>query len=161
MAEIHIVRDYPHSPVKVWRAMTDPDLIPYWTSTGKGARAAGFLPVTGTRFQFVAKPMPGWRGIVDCEVLEVREHELLRYTWVGAEGEKPSHVLYRLEPTPDGTRFTYHHTGFTGLGGFVMARLLGSVRTRMLTVGVPALLAELDETGVLGPSPPSSPCCGD
>jgi len=151
MSEIHIVRDYPHSPVKVWRAMTDPDLIPYWTSTGKGARAVGFQPVAGNRFQFVAKPMPGWRGIVDCEVLEVRERELLRYTWVGAEGETPSHVRYQLEPTPGGTRFTYHHTGFTGIGGFAMAKMLGSVRTRMLTVGVPALLAELDETGALRP----------
>lgn len=59
MSQIHIVRDYPHSPAKVWRGMTDPDLIPYWTSTGKGARAVGFQPVPGNRFQFVAKPMPG------------------------------------------------------------------------------------------------------
>jgi hypothetical protein len=84
-------------------------------------------------------------------VLEVRERELLRYTWVGAEGETPSHVSYQLAPTPEGTRFTYHHTGFTGIGGFAMAKILGSVRTRMLTVGVPALLAELDETGALRP----------
>lgn len=84
-------------------------------------------------------------------MLEVRERELLRYTWVGAEGETPSHVLYRLEPTPEGARFTYHHTGFTGIGGFAMATMLGRVRTRMLTVGVPNLLAELDETGALRP----------
>jgi uncharacterized protein YndB with AHSA1/START domain len=151
MSEIHIVRDYAYSPVKVWQAMTDPDLIPYWTSTGKGARAVGFQPVAGNRFQFVAKPMPGWRGIVECEVLEVRERELLHYTWVGAPGETPSHVLYQLLPTAEGTRFTYHHTGFTGIGGFAMARILGLVRARMLSVGVPALLAELDETGALRP----------
>jgi uncharacterized protein YndB with AHSA1/START domain len=151
VSEIHIVRDYPHSPVKVWRAMTDPDLIPYWTSTGKGARAVGFEPVAGNTFQFVAKPMPGWRGIVDCEVLAVREPELLHYTWVGAEGETPSHVRYLLEPTAEGTRFTYHHTGFTGIGGFAMAKMLGAIRARMLTVGVPALLAELDDAGALLP----------
>jgi uncharacterized protein YndB with AHSA1/START domain len=151
MSEIHIVRDYPYPPAKVWRAMTDPDLIPYWTSTGKGARAVGFQPVAGNRFQFVAKPMPGWRGIVDCEVLEVRDRELLRYTWVDADGKTPTHVRYQLEHTPGGTRFTYHHTGFTGIGGFVMAKVLGSVRTRMLTVGVPALLTEMDETGALRP----------
>jgi uncharacterized protein YndB with AHSA1/START domain len=151
MAEIHIVRNYPHSPSKVWRALTDPALIPYWTSSGKGARAVGFEAVVGNRFQFVAKPMPGWRGIVDCEVLAVRDQELLRYSWIGAEGEDPSYVLYRLEPTVDGTRFTYHHTGFTGVGGFMMARLLGAVRTKMLTVGLPALLAEVDEAGTLRP----------
>lgn len=151
MAEIKIVCDYPHSPLKVWRAVTDPGLIPYWTSTGKGARAVGFEPVAGTGFRFVAKPMPGWRGIVDCEVLEVREQESLRYSWVGAEGEKPSYVHYRLEPAATGTRFTYHHTGFTGIGGFAMARILGSVRKKMLTVGIPALLAKMDETGALRP----------
>jgi len=151
MVEIHIVRDYPHAPSKVWRAVTDPDLIPYWTSTGRGGRAVGFRPVVGDRFQLVAKPMPGWRGIVDCEVLEVREQELLRYTWVGTEGEQPSHVEYRLEGTATGTRFTFHHTGFVGVGGFVTAKVLGAVRARMLTVGLPALLDELDGSGSLRP----------
>ncbi|MEU4253777.1 SRPBCC domain-containing protein [Amycolatopsis sp. NPDC026612] len=157
MSAITIVRDYPHSPLKVWRAVTDPALIPRWTSTGKGARAVGFEPVAGNRFQFVAKPMPGWRGIVECEVLEVRERELLRYSWVGAAGEAPSYVGYQLEPTAGGTRFTYRHTGFTGVGGFAMAKVLGAVRKKMLTVGVPALLAELDESGALRPGTPLRP----
>lgn len=154
MPEIDIVCDYRHSPGKVWRAVTDPDLIPYWTSTGKGARAVGFEPVPGNRFQFVAKPMPGWRGIVDCTVLEVREKELLRYTWIGAEGEEPSYVRYELEPTAQGTRFAYRHTGFTGIGGFAMAKMLGRIRRKMLTVGMPALLSEMDEAGVLLPDAP-------
>jgi len=34
MTEIHIVCDYPHPPAKVWRAVTDPELIPLWTATG-------------------------------------------------------------------------------------------------------------------------------
>ncbi|WAL68600.1 SRPBCC domain-containing protein [Amycolatopsis cynarae] len=149
MAKIIIVRDYPHSPRKVWQAVTDPALIPYWTSTGKGARAVGFEPVIGNRFQFVAKPMPGWRGIVDCEVLEVREQKLLRYTWVGSEGEEPTYVRYELDPAPGGTRFTYRHTGFSGVGGFAMAKMLGSIRKKMLTTGMPALLAEMDDEGRL------------
>jgi uncharacterized protein YndB with AHSA1/START domain len=41
MAEIRIVRDYPHPPEKVWRALTDPALIPRWTATGAGGRAGG------------------------------------------------------------------------------------------------------------------------
>ncbi|WP_406567663.1 SRPBCC family protein [Actinoallomurus spadix] len=28
MSEIRIVRDYPHPVVKVWRALTDPELVP-------------------------------------------------------------------------------------------------------------------------------------
>jgi uncharacterized protein YndB with AHSA1/START domain len=144
MSAIRIVRDYPQDPGKVWRAVTDPELIPRWTATGQGGRPVGFEPVVGNKFQFVAKPVPGWRGIVDCEVVEVREQSLLRYTWVGAEGDAPTYVTYRLEPLADGTRFTYEHTGFTGPAGFFMARLLGRVRTKMLSTGLPAVLADLN-----------------
>ena len=42
---------------KVWRAVTDPDLVPLWTATGQGAPPVGLAPVAGTRFQFVAKPV--------------------------------------------------------------------------------------------------------
>jgi uncharacterized protein YndB with AHSA1/START domain len=143
MTEIHIVRDYPHPPAKVWRAVTDPELVQLWTATGQGGRPVGFSPEAGTRFQFVAKPVPGWRGIVDCEVLEVREPSLLRYSWAGDENGTATYVTYRIEPNQGGTRFTYDHTGFTGIGGFFLAKLLGSVRRKMLTIGLPAVLNDL------------------
>lgn len=40
-------------------------------------------------------------------------------------------------------------TGFTGAGGLFMSGLLGHVRRRMLRVGLPAVLADLDERGRL------------
>jgi uncharacterized protein YndB with AHSA1/START domain len=149
MSDIRIVRDYPHPPVKVWRAVTDPELVPLWTATGRGGRPVGFSAAVGTKFQLVGKPVMGWRGIVDCEVIEAREPSLLRYWWIGGESEKPSSVTYRIEPRAGGTRFTFEHTGFTGLGGFFMAQLLGRVRTKMLTAGLPAVLDDLDDDGVL------------
>jgi uncharacterized protein YndB with AHSA1/START domain len=149
VSEIHIVRDYPHSPAKVWRALTDPALIPLWTSTGAGGRTEGFTPVVGTKFRWVAKPKPGWNGIVDCEVLEVDEPRLLRWSWVDGDGGEVTLVTYQLEPRADGTRFTYEHTGFTGAGGLFMSQLLGHVRRKMLSVGLPALLDDLGEDGVL------------
>ena len=148
---IHIVRDYPHPPAKVWRAVTDPELIPLWTATGAGARPEGFAPVPGTRFRFVAKPKPGWSGVVACEVLEVNEPHLLRYTWADEAGGGVTQVLYRIEPRTDGSRFTYEHTGFTGIGGTLMAAVLGRVRRKMLDKGLPAVLADLDEQGRLRP----------
>lgn len=144
MSRIEIVREYTHSPAAVWRAVTDPALIPRWTATGAGGRPEGFETTVGTKFQFIAKPKPGWNGVVDCEVLEVREPSLLRYSWTGDDGGDVTEVVYRLEPTAGGTRFTYEHTGFTGVGGFFMAQLLGRVRRKMLTVGLPAVLADLD-----------------
>lgn len=152
MSAIRVVRDYPHSPMKVWRAVTDPALIPLWTATGAGGRAEGFTTVVGTRFQLIAKPKPGWRGVVDCEVLEVSEPSLLRYSWTGDQGGDVTEVVYRLEPHAGGTRFTYEHTGFTGIGGVFMATLLGHVRRKMLSVGLPAVLDDLDDDGALRPS---------
>jgi uncharacterized protein YndB with AHSA1/START domain len=143
VSAIHIVQDYPHPPAKVWRAVTDPELIPLWTATGAGGRPEGFSPTVGTKFRFVAKPKPGWNGIVDCEVLEVNEPSLLRYSWTGAGDDEATEVSYRLEPWAGGTRFRYEHTGFTGLGGVFMAVLLGHVRRKMLRTGLPAVLDDL------------------
>ena len=146
MPDITIVRDYPHPPLLVWRAMTDPELVPRWTTTGQGGRPEGFEPRVGCQFRFIGKPVPGWDGIVRCEVLEVRAPELLRYSWRGAEDERPTEVSYCVEPHRDGARLTYLHTGFTGIGGRIMSRLLGRVRRKMLDQGLPAVLSDIENT---------------
>ena len=143
MSDIHIVQEYPHDVRTVWCALTEPELMPRWTATGAGGRPVGFGTAVGTKFQFIAKPKPGWDGVVNCEVLEVAEPVLLRYAWTDNAGGDDTVVTYRLEPQgPDGTatRLIYDHTGFTGVGGFFMARLLGRVRRKMLGVGLPPVL---------------------
>ena len=157
MSEIHLVRDYPHSPGKVWRAVTDPALIPLWTATGAGGRTEGFATVVGTKFQFIGKPKPGWNGVVDCEVLEVDAPSLLRWSWTDTSTGDTTQVVYRIEPHDGGTRFSYEHTGFTGVGGFFMAQLLGRVRRKMLDKGLTAVLDDIDEQGVLRPGSTLAP----
>ncbi|MEY9936544.1 SRPBCC domain-containing protein [Streptacidiphilus sp. MAP5-3] len=149
MSAIHLTQDYPHPPEKVWRAVTDAELIPLWTATGAGGRPEGFSPTVGTRFRFVAKPKPGWSGVVACEVLEVQPPSLLRYSWTDPGGGGTTEVSYRIEPHAGGTRFTYEHAGFTGLGGRLLAKLLGRVRHKMLAVGLSALLDDMDGHGRL------------
>lgn len=144
MSAIHLVHDYPYPADLLWRALTDPELIPRWTVTGAGARPVGFDTEVGTRFQFVAKPKPGWDGIVNCVLLAADEPCLLRFTWTDNGGGDQTEAAYRLVATATGTRLHYDHTGFTGPGGFVMARLLGRVRRKMLTVGLPPVLADLE-----------------
>ena len=141
MGQYQVVREYPYSVGEVWQVMTDPTYVGQWTTTGQGGRPEGFAAVAGTRFRFVGKPTMGWRGIVDCEVIEVDAPHLLRYTWQGDENGEITTVTYRLQSTPTGTRFTWDHAGFTGLHGTMMAKLLGNVRRKMLTDGVPPVLA--------------------
>lgn len=151
MADILLQNRYDCEPRIVWAALTDPALVPLWTSTGQGGRPEGFLPVVGTRFRFVGKPVPGWNGIVRCEVLAVDQAHLLSYSWRNKEDDNPTQVSYELTPDNVGTLFTYRHTGFRGVEGMVMSRLLGRVRRKMLTTGLPRVLADLDEDGQLRP----------
>jgi uncharacterized protein YndB with AHSA1/START domain len=147
MSDIRIVRDYPHPPAKVWRALTDPALIALWAM-----RPEGFAAVVGTKFRFVAKPQPGWRGFVDCEVLEAREPAVLRYSWVGDESGRRLEVTYTLAPYGGGTRLTLVHQGFTGVGGFILAKLMMTPGwKKMLNVLIPAVLNDVDEEGKLRP----------
>ena len=145
MTDIRIVRHYPHAPSKVWRALTDPALIPLWAM-----RPEGFEPRVGARFKLVAKPAPGWRGFVECEVLEAREPQVLRYSWLGDEKGPVTTVTFRLEPSDRGTRLTFEHAGFRGVGGFVLARLMmGPGWRAMLGTRIPAVLTDLDDAGLL------------
>jgi uncharacterized protein YndB with AHSA1/START domain len=94
--------------------------------------------------------MPGWSGVVECEVLEVREPFLLRYTWSGGDKEDDlTTVSNLLERREGGTRFTWDHTGFAGIGGFIVSRVLNRVRRRMLDEGLPVVLDDLDDHGEL------------
>jgi uncharacterized protein YndB with AHSA1/START domain len=154
MSEIHIVIQYPHPRELVWRALTDPAVVPQWTTTGRGGRPVGFSTAVGTRFQYVGKPMPGWNGIVHCEMLEAREPLLLRYSWRGGDDDEVTIVTNRLEPLEGGTRLTWDHTGFTGVGGFLMSKVLGSVRRKMLEVGLPRVLERLGDEGSHAPLTP-------
>lgn len=143
MSAIHITQDYPHSPEKVWRAVTDPAIVPRWTSTGRGGTPEGFAPEVGCQFRFVGKPVPGWDGIVNCQVLEAEPPALLRYSW-SDNGGKATEVTYRIEAHNGGTRFSYDHIGFTGAEGLLMSKIiLGPVRRKMLAKGLPAVLDDL------------------
>jgi uncharacterized protein YndB with AHSA1/START domain len=147
MSDIRIVRDYPHSPSKVWRALTDPALMALWMM-----RPEGFEPVVGTRFKLMAKPQTGWRGFVECEVTAAREPSVLGYSWVGDDKGGTTNVTYTLEPHDGGTRLTFEHTGFTGVGGFLLAKLmLGPGWKKMLGARIPEVLADADDEGKLRP----------
>lgn len=117
--EIHLTRAYPHPRSKVWRAITEPALVEKWLM-----RPEGLSPTVGTKFKLVAKPQPGWRGFVECEVLEVVHERRFVFSWVGDEKKKSMVVTFSLEDDGEGTRFTLDHTGFEGVSGWLLARLM-------------------------------------
>jgi uncharacterized protein YndB with AHSA1/START domain len=101
--------DLPHAPAKVWRALTDPDLLGRWLMTND------IRPIVGHKFKFTATPMHGWDGICHCEVLEVEEPRRLRYSWSGggATARLDTVVTWTLSPTASGgTLLHLEHAGF-------------------------------------------------
>ncbi|RKH47878.1 SRPBCC family protein [Corallococcus sicarius] len=99
--------DLRHSPKKVWRALTDPELLTEWLLP-----AVGFKPEPGTAFAFKTQPYPGWDGTVNCRVLESEEQRKLSYTWVVGDMVLDTVVTFTLTPTEAGTRLALVQSGF-------------------------------------------------
>jgi len=98
----------PHPAERIWRMLTQPELISQWLMPND------FRPVVGHRFTFRTKPFGDWDGVVHCEVLEVRPLQFLRYSWVGgSESSKLiSTVTWTLTAAGTGTRVRMEHEGF-------------------------------------------------
>ena len=104
--------DLPHSPEKVWRALTDPVLLAEW-----------LLPVIGIKlepgaaFTFTAPPPRGggWDGTVNCRFREIEPRRKLSWAWV--VGDIDTVVTFTLTPTDGGagragTRLSIVQSGF-------------------------------------------------
>ena len=99
-----VEQEFAHAPERVWRALTEGDLISEWLMKND------FQPVVGHRFQFRMDPMPHWDGVITCEVLAVEPPERLAYSW-GALGLE-SVVAWTLTRTEGGTLLRMEHSGF-------------------------------------------------
>lgn len=100
LAEIRLERVYAHAPSKVWRALTDPELIARWWAPGN-IRAE-----VGHRFEM---DMGRW-GKQPCVVLEVVPERRLSYRF--AEPTLNTIITWELVPEGAGTRLTLTQEGF-------------------------------------------------
>ena len=110
--------DLDESPEKVWRALTEPELLARWLMPND-IRAE-----PGERFSFRPAPANGNEAVtdgrIDCEVLAAEPQRLLRYSWRGPESERDSYgrpldsvVTFLLAETAvGGTRLRVIHSGF-------------------------------------------------
>lgn len=94
-----VEREIPYPPERVWRALTQPELIEEWLMKND------FKPVVGHRFDLRAD----W-GAVDCQVLAVEPSKVLAYTWTAYGLE--SVVTWTLMPTGKGTHLRMEQSGF-------------------------------------------------
>ena len=101
-----VEREFPHSPGKLWRALTQPHLIADWLMKND------FVPAVGHKFNLGGE----WGGTLDCEVLEIEPEETLAYSWDYAHDDPQfdlrSIVTFTLTPTPAGTLLRMEQAGF-------------------------------------------------
>lgn len=104
--DVSVQHHFPFSIDKVWASLTNSEIL------GKWIWPNNFKPVLGYTFQFRAEPNEWWNGVVDCEVLEIKEPYKLSYTWHSA-GERTT-VTWTLEELPDGqTLLSLDQSGFS------------------------------------------------
>jgi len=130
---------YPHPQEKVWRALTEPAAIAQWLME------TTFEPRLGHKFQFRAKPQPGWSGIVDCEVLELSAPHRLAYSWKNESID--TRVTFTLEAVPGGTRLRLEHAGFKGFKPVLVSFMLGSGWKGIVHKRLPAVIDRLGSQG--------------
>ena len=105
---ITVVEDLPHAPKRVWRALTDSEIMARWMMPND------FRPRVGHEFRMTGVPVPAvnFSGIVLCKVLELVEDTRLKISWTDDKRLVDWTVTWSLEPIAGGTRLTMRHEGF-------------------------------------------------
>jgi uncharacterized protein YndB with AHSA1/START domain len=99
--------DLQHPPEKVWRALTEPELLAEWLLPIVG----GELELEpGAAFTLKTQPYPGWDGTVNCQLLEIEAQRKLSYTWTVPFLDTV--VTFTLTPTASGTHLSLEQSGF-------------------------------------------------
>lgn len=110
LTRIEVDQYFPHSPTRVWRALTTPDLMAQWLMPND------FQPVVGHRFMFRARSVAQTRfsGQIACQVLDLIPRRRLQISWGDADSPDgmATTVTWTLQPEGKGTRLFLEHTGF-------------------------------------------------
>ncbi|MGW8376726.1 SRPBCC domain-containing protein [Streptomyces sp. ODS28] len=101
-----------HPPEKVWRALTEPELIARWFMPGDFRLERGHVYT----MEAGAVPATGFSGSVRAEVLDFAPGSMLRIGWRDADPangvEVDWTITWTLEPEGAGTRLFLAHEGF-------------------------------------------------
>lgn len=106
---------FPHAPDKVWKTITDPNLIGRWLRM----TPHGFEASAGSRFTMQTTPAGEWDGTIHCQVIEADAPQRLVFRWQGGHPANQGYgapldtqVAFTLTPEGEGTRLRLVHSGF-------------------------------------------------
>lgn len=125
---------YPHSPERVWQALTDRRALAAWMMDND------FEPRLGHRFRFRRADGVGLDRYIHCEVTELEPPSRLTYRWQDVQTQTPTIVTWTLTATPGGTTLQLQHDQ--------------EVRTKVETTAVSASV--LQQSRTLHPPVPHS-----
>lgn len=123
---------YPHPRERVWRALTERELLSDWMMDND------FEPRVGHRFQFRTESRPGFSGVIDAEVLEIEPERRLSLRWQG--GPIDTVVTWTLEDSDAGTRLLYEQRGFQGIRARAVKQVLSAGFRGMYRKSLPKTL---------------------
>ncbi len=125
--------DLAEPPEKVWRALTVPELLAAWLMPND------FAPTVGHDFTFRPERGPD----IACEVLDVEENRLIRYSWREAcDDQVDSIVTVRLTPLQGGgTHLRLVHTGFPLRASRATLSLMRAGRSLTTAMAAPGVSA--------------------
>lgn len=106
---IELSERFPHSPARVWRALTDPEKIARWLMPND------FRLEVGHEFTLKSPPIPavGHDGVAYCRVVDFQKERFLTFSFAGrGPSQLESTITWTLAPDGDGTRVTLLHHGF-------------------------------------------------
>ncbi|MGP3690016.1 SRPBCC family protein [Streptomyces sp. IBSNAI002] len=112
LTTVRVDQFLPHPPAKVWRALTESDLIAQWLMPND------FRLEVGHRYTMTSLPRPntGYSGTTAGEVLAYETARMLSVRWRDAAapdaGGEDWTITWTLEPEGRGTRLLLLHEGF-------------------------------------------------